>query len=63
MGGFDRDLARVNLNIADDLAIEVIVAIGRLAPKERLPEKLQQREFPSGRLPLATFLIDGAFPA
>ena len=63
MGGFDRNKARINLNIADDLAVEVIVAIGRLGDRDNLPDKLQRREFPSGRLPLETFIIDGAFPA
>jgi len=61
IGGFDKDRARAELGIPDDFAINVIAAIGRLGPKGKLPENLQEQEFPRGRLPLESLVMEGRF--
>lgn len=63
VGGFDKDKTRVALNVPDDFAIEVIVAIGRRGDKSGLPENFQSRETPSDRLPLAEIVLEGGFPS
>ncbi len=62
VGGFDKDKTRVALNVPDDFAIEVIVAIGQRGDKAALPENFQSREAPSDRLPLASLVLEGGFP-
>jgi len=49
MQGFDYEKARKVLNIPDDYRVEAMAAVGRPAPKDVLPDKLQKREFPSDR--------------
>lgn len=63
MAGFDKDAARVALNVPDDFHIDAAVAIGRLGDKSLLPEGLQAREVPSDRRPLAETAFEGGFPA
>jgi hypothetical protein len=38
-----------------------MIAIGRKAPRERLPPKLQEREYPSDRKPLKDIVMEGKF--
>jgi nitroreductase len=45
----------------DDFKIEAGVAMGRLAPKEELPERFREREKKSDRRPLAETAFRGAF--
>jgi len=61
MSGFDFDLARKTLEIPDGYTIEAMAAIGKRAPKENLPEKLQGAEAPSGRKPLEEITFCGKF--
>ncbi|MEZ5742933.1 MAG: nitroreductase family protein [Sphingomonadaceae bacterium] len=63
MVGVDFDRAVTELGIPDDHRLEAAVAIGRMAPKERLPEALQEREAPSGRKPVSEIAVAGNFPA
>jgi len=63
MGGFDRKRARLALDIPEGFAIDVIAAIGRRGSKADLPAKLQDREFPSDRLPLEQLVMEGQFQA
>ncbi|MDE1150256.1 MAG: nitroreductase family protein [Azospirillaceae bacterium] len=63
IGGFDHAAAREALRIPDDFATEAIIAIGKLAPADALPEALRQREFPSDRLPLSQLVGADVFPA
>lgn len=61
MQGFDYERARVTLAIPDDFRVEAMVAVGRPAPRETLPEELQQREAPSDRKKLAETVCEGKF--
>ncbi|QEI08169.1 nitroreductase family protein [Pigmentiphaga aceris] len=61
LGGFDRDLARSELNIPDDYTVEAAAVIGRLGDKSLLPEGLQGGETPSPRRPLAQVAFEGNF--
>jgi nitroreductase len=61
MAGFDIDRARVELKVPDDHRVEAAVAIGRCAHKSILPESLQVREVPSGRVPLSVTVLEGGF--
>lgn len=62
MIGVHIDKAIEELGIPDDHRLEAAVAIGRKAPKEQLPEKLQEREFASGRKPVSEIAFAGTFP-
>lgn len=61
MEGFDYERAKKDLSIPDDYQVEALVAIGKRAPPENLPEELQKREAPSGRKPLNEIAIEGKF--
>ena len=63
MSGVDFDRVRTELNVPDRFRVEAAAAIGRLGDPATLPEKLQAREFPSGRKPVADFAFSGDFPA
>lgn len=61
MQGFDYDKARKNLSIPDDYTVEAMIAIGKKAPKEKLPLEMQQKEFPSDRRSLSEIVMKGVF--
>ncbi len=61
MGGIDRAKAMEVLGIPDGFRVEAAVAIGRIAPKETLPEDLMKREAPSTRKPVTEFISEGRF--
>lgn len=61
MEGFDYDKARKVLEIPDNYQVEAMVAIGKRAPKERLPEDLQKREVPSQRKSVKEIIMEGGF--
>ncbi len=61
MEGFDYERARRDLGVPDDHDVLAMAAIGRKAPKERLPKELQERESPSGRKPLEEIVMEGRF--
>ncbi|WP_313195305.1 nitroreductase family protein [Shinella zoogloeoides] len=63
MGGIDRAKAMEVLGIPEGFRVEAAVAIGRIAPKETLPEDLMKREVPSTRKPVAEFVSEGRFTA
>jgi len=63
MGGIDRDKAKEVLGIPEGFRVEAAVAIGKIAPKETLPEDLLKREVPSGRKTVAEFISEGRFNA
>lgn len=62
MIGLDIEKAEKELNIPEDHHLEAAIAIGRQAPRERLPESLREREVPSGRKRIAETAIPGGFP-
>jgi nitroreductase len=61
MAGVDWDRVRAELKVPEDFRIEAAVAFGRRAPVETLPEKLQTREFASGRKEVEEFAFPGDF--
>ncbi len=61
MAGFDRDKARELLHIPDDFTPIAVYALGYPGDKADLPEKLQEREFPSGRRPVPESVMEGGF--
>lgn len=63
MTGFSKEDARKALNIPEDYAVEMAIAIGKRADPSVLPEGLREREAPSGRLPLASLIAEGGFNA
>ncbi len=63
MRGFDHERARAMLDAPDEYAVQAMVAIGRPGRVEDLPERLQAREVPSGRKPLAELAFEARLPA
>jgi nitroreductase len=61
MQGFDYGKAKVVLNIPEDYKVEAMIAVGKPGRKETLPEKLQEREFPSNRKKLSEITLEGKF--
>jgi nitroreductase len=61
MQGFDYDKARQVLQVPADYTVEAMVAIGKPGNKDDLPERLRQREVPSGRKRLAEIVWEGHF--
>lgn len=56
--GFDYELAKKKLKISDDFDIQCMIAIGKLAKKEKLSdEKMRENEFPSQRKKLSEVAI------
>jgi hypothetical protein len=61
MEGFDYERARSELRIPEEYSVESMAAIGRPAPKEVLPEKLQAREAPTDRRKVEQSVREGVF--
>jgi nitroreductase len=61
MAGILKDKIRAELGLPENYAIEAAVAIGKPGDKALLPEKLQERESPSSRKPLAEIASEGKF--
>ena len=61
MEGFDYDKARKVLDIPADYQVEAMVAIGKRASKEKLPEDLQKREIPGPRKLLNEIICEGKY--
>lgn len=61
MTGIDFDRAVTELRIPADYRLEAAVAIGRIGSPDALPDGLREREFPSGRRPLAETVRPGRF--
>ncbi|MBV9882207.1 MAG: nitroreductase family protein [Sphingomonadaceae bacterium] len=63
MVGVDFDRARSELKVPDRYRFEAAAVIGRIADKSTLDEKLQAREVPSDRKPVAEFAFRGEWPS
>jgi nitroreductase len=61
MEGFDYEKARRDLQIPDNFSVMAMIAIGKRGPKENLPPKLQEKEFPNNRKPLEEIVMQGRF--
>ncbi len=62
MAGFDYEKARIDLNIPNDFAVEMMIAIGKPGDPALLPEQLQEREYPSSRLSTSEISFHGTYP-
>lgn len=63
MGGFNRGLARVALQVPDDYEPLAVIALGKHGDAAQLPENLRAREIPSGRRQLAEIVFESRFGA
>ncbi|NIJ15703.1 nitroreductase family protein [Sphingobium vermicomposti] len=61
MAGIEMDKTRTELGVPDGFRIEAAIAIGRMGDPAALPEKLQEREVPSGRKSLDEIAYPGNF--
>lgn len=61
MQGFDYQRARTDLEIPESYDVMAMIAIGKRGPKENLPSKLQELEFPNDRKPLREIVMEGYF--
>ncbi|HYH87168.1 MAG TPA: nitroreductase family protein [Pyrinomonadaceae bacterium] len=61
MQGFDYERARTALGIPEEFRVEAMAAVGMPGEKEKLPEKVQEGESPSGRKKLAEIVREGPF--
>jgi len=61
MQGFDYEKARKDLEVPDDYSVMAMIAIGKRGLREKLPAKLQEREFPNDRKPLKDIIMEGKF--
>jgi len=61
MQGFDYERARAELRIPEGFRVEAMIAVGQPGDPAQLPERLREREAPSGRKSLAEITCEGAF--
>lgn len=61
MEGFDYARAREELGVPAEFEVNAMIAIGKRAPRERLPEKVRAMEEPNARRPLKEILFEGGF--
>lgn len=61
MEGFDYARAKTELSIPDNFDVHAMIAIGRRAAAENLPEKYRAMEQPTSRRPLKEIMFQGAF--
>jgi nitroreductase len=61
MVGIEMEKIKTELKIPDGHRIEAGIVIGKIGPKDQLPEFLQAREMPSPRKPLADIAFEGGF--
>ncbi|WP_237481149.1 nitroreductase family protein [Lichenibacterium dinghuense] len=61
MVGVDFERAFAELDVPQGYRLECAIALGRIGDPGSLPEKLQAREMPSGRRPLAEIALEGGF--
>ncbi|MBS0620485.1 MAG: nitroreductase family protein [Verrucomicrobia bacterium] len=57
MEGFNYDQVKKNLELSEDYEVHAMIAIGKRAPKENLPQELQARELPSERKKIEAIAI------
>lgn len=61
MAGFNRSQAAVELNVPEDFAVEIMIAVGKPAPADVLPGELRDIEKPSSRKPISEIAQAGEF--
>ncbi|WP_409346820.1 nitroreductase family protein [Paenibacillus sp. MBLB4367] len=63
VGGFDKDQARIALNVPDEYELHAIVALGYQGEAAALHEQFREKEIPNGRRPLSESIIEGQWEA
>lgn len=63
MGGINHEIIRTSLEVPANYAIEVMIAVGKVGDKSKLPEALQTREVPNDRKMLDTVSSEAKFKA
>ncbi|HEX8449825.1 MAG TPA: nitroreductase family protein [Allosphingosinicella sp.] len=63
LSGVEFDRAREVLGVPDRYRIEAAAAVGRIGDPATLPEKLREREVPSGRRAVGEFAFRGGWPS
>ena len=63
MSGVEWDKVRAELKVPERFRVDAACVIGKLGSLDVLDEKLQGREVPSNRKPVADFAFAGDFPA
>lgn len=61
MAGFDKIALRKVLRVPDEFAIEAVYAVGKQAPKDKLPLQMQEHEIPSNRKSISEFVYEDVF--
>lgn len=61
MEGFDYEKARAVLQLPSSMQPEAMIAIGKPGKKEMLIGSLQEKEMPSTRRPISSFVFEGMF--
>ena len=61
MQGFDYERARADLQIPDNFDVMIMIAIGKKGPKDNLPPRLREAEYPNDRKPLTEIVMEGQF--
>ncbi len=61
MAGIDRDKAMIAAGVPEGYRVEAGLAIGKIAPKDTLPDDLKAREVPSQRHAVEVFAFEGSF--
>jgi nitroreductase len=61
MQGFYFDRVRQELGVPDDYSVDAMFAVGRPGDPADLPQRLRDREAPSGRKPVADIVREGLF--
>jgi nitroreductase len=61
IGGFDREKSREQLNIPKGYHVELAIALGKQGNIDQLDAEFQERERPSSRKPIGSFVAEGVF--
>lgn len=61
IGGFNQAETRRTLEIPDDYALEVFIAIGKAGDGSKLPDDLRASDRPTDRVPLTQIVAQGRF--
>jgi len=61
MAGFDADKARAAAKVPEDHLVIMTIAVGRPGRVEDLPEYLREREAPTPRNAVESFIVEGSF--
>jgi nitroreductase len=61
MEGFDYARAKAEIGFPEEFEVHAMIAIGKRAPREKLPEKYRAMEQPNDRRPLREIVFEGAF--